>query len=77
MWYLFQIHSARFLRDEKSYIIFHETKDYYSRQWMEMFLTDEFLATVFEIAAKINALELSFEELALFKSILIVRPGKI
>ncbi|GAU99008.1 hypothetical protein RvY_10070 [Ramazzottius varieornatus] len=73
---VWMVHSSRFLRDEKSYIIFHETKTFYSREWMEMFLTDEFLITVFEMAAKINALQLSFEELALLKTILIVRPDR-
>ena len=41
-----------------------------------MFLTDEFLETVFVIADKINSLDFSFDELSLLKSILIVRPGK-
>ncbi|OQV13141.1 putative Ecdysone-induced protein 78C [Hypsibius exemplaris] len=73
---VWMVHSARFLRDKQSYILFLETRTHYARKWMELFLTDDFLDTVFFIADKINALDLSFDELALLKSILIVRPDR-
>ncbi|XP_055328999.1 nuclear receptor subfamily 1 group D member 1-like isoform X2 [Paramacrobiotus metropolitanus] len=70
------VHSARFLRNQQSYILFLETNTFYARYWMEQFLTDEFLMTVFEMASRINALDLSFDELSLLKCILIVRPDR-